>query len=174
MNKTEKTYYFPCLLFGRMKNSSNTHTHTHTYILSRVIYLNISDIQVVTILIIPPSRAFIFLIPYYIYVFSHSHFMRMASKGTFLTVISPPATAGRGKIVHPLLNIYAMEIYNTRWFAVLWFLIWIVTIALVVTGCRLYYRYKDAKERMKRKEEEESEQKKSELEEINNPIKQQK
>ncbi|MFK2085968.1 hypothetical protein ACIXFK_14345 [Bacteroides fragilis] len=67
-----------------------------------------------------------------------------------------------------------MEIYNTQWFAVLWFLIWIVTIALVVTGCRLYYRYKDAKERMKRKEEEESEQKKSELEEINNPIKQQK
>ena len=172
MNKTEKTYYFPCLLFGRMKNSSNTHTHTH--ILSRVIYLNISDIQVVTILIIPPSRAFIFLIPYYIYVFSHSHFMRMASKGTFLTVISPPAAAGRDRIVPPFLNIYAMEIYNTRWFAVLWFLIWIVTIALVVTGCRLYYRYKDAKERMKRKEEEESEQKKSELEEINNPIKQQK
>lgn len=53
-----------------------------------------------------------------------------------------------------------MEIYNTRWFAVLWMLIWIVTIALVVAGCRLYYRYKDAKERMKRKEEEENGQKK--------------
>lgn len=35
MNKTEKTYYFPCLLFGRMKNSSNTHTHTHTHPIAR-------------------------------------------------------------------------------------------------------------------------------------------
>lgn len=100
--------------------------------------------------------------------------MRTVQKDTSLTVISPPAAVGRSKIVPPFLNIYTMEIYNTRWFSVLWFLIWIVTIALVVTGCRLYYRYKEAKERMKRKEEEESGQKKSELEEINNPIKQQK
>lgn len=86
--------------------------------------------------------------------------MRTVQKDASLTVISPPAAVGRSKIVQPLLNIYTMEIYNTRWFAVLWMLIWIVTIALVVAGCRLYYRYKDAKERMKRKEEEENGQKK--------------
>ena len=103
----------------------------------------------------------------YICVLPVSHFMRTMQIG----VTGIPATTDTiSENYYPRCS----EIYNTRWFAVLWMLIWIVTIALVVAGCRLYYRYKEAKERMKRKEEEESGQKKSELEEINNPIKQQK
>lgn len=100
----------------------------------------------------------------YICVFPVSHFMRTMQIGA--TGI-PATTDMISEGYYPSCS----EIYNTRWFSVLWFLIWIVTIALVVTGCRLYYRYKEAKERMKRKEEE-SGQKKSELEKINNPIKQ--
>lgn len=101
----------------------------------------------------------------YICVFPVSHFMRTMHIGP----IGIPATTNTiSENYYPS----CFEIYNTRWFAVLWMLIWIVTIALVVAGCRLYYRYKEAKERMKRKEEEENRQKKSELEEINNPIKQ--
>lgn len=83
-----------------------------------------------------------------------------------------PSSRREGQNCSTPFKLYSMEIYNTRWFAVLWMLIWIVTIALVVAGCRLYYRYKEAKDRMKRKRGEENEQKKSELEEINNPIKQ--
>lgn len=108
------------------------------------------------------KRTYHFPYTLYICVFPVSHFIRTMQIGTSGIPATTDTVSGG---YYPSCSGF----YNTWWFVGLWMLIWIVTIALVVTGCRLYYRYKEAKERMKRKEEEERE-----LEEINNLIKQQK
>lgn len=65
MKKTEKISHFHCYLFGSLGYSS-----THTHKASRVIYIKSPDSQALTVFIIPRFGAFLFLIPYYIVMFT--------------------------------------------------------------------------------------------------------